>query len=235
MADRGQVVMNRLQEAGALSGVRAWDELGSWDEADIERFLARYGSLYEGVQRQAVIAGDAVVAIDVTRQTGIPTRPVGVDSATIIRPAENLVIPFRTTWKRLEDGYQWRDAVRSGRSALMAQVRGDVQRGYIDGGRAAMAAQPAVTWYQRVISTTACMFCASASTRTYYAREPQPLHPHCGCSVSARTTERPGEIADPELFEKLKGYSLTREDGTNVPYWERSDLHLVNGEVVPRP
>lgn len=155
----------------------AWDDLGSWDRADIERFAALIDPHISAAKKAAV-----VLAIGFYARI-LQTRPPAIAIATI-DAAYNAESGFTATWHALSEGRPFDEAVVAGRSAASAQVERFVaSAARRTGDHVATATRFRVAW-KRVPSAAACPFCVRVSGQTYKTSETADFgHDRCGCTA----------------------------------------------------
>lgn len=189
--------MGLLRDAAGATVGQVWDDLGSYDEADVSRFLERATPVVAATQTQAAVLTDAYVAAEAGRP------PLGVDPAIVagaaVRagtpPEEVYRRPFVQVWKALAEGTDWTDAIAAARARVSAVAETDVQLSM----RAAMADISArdgrIVGYRRVLTGKSCGLCALASTQRYHKGELAPIHARCDCSVAPIFGNRdPGRV-----------------------------------------
>lgn len=103
-----------------------WTALGSYDEKDVERFLARAVPLTIAAQRQSVSVTDAYLARFLGKRA-IGVSPRGVKVRNGVTPQEAYRRPFVTVWTALDEGTQWADAVKAGGARAEGMIAFDVQ------------------------------------------------------------------------------------------------------------
>lgn len=187
------------------TGVRAaWVSLGSYDEADIETFLARALPLI----RAGELASISVLQSFLGQSLG---RPVAaIDPTDVVdglrngaTPDEVYRRPFVETWTALKDGTKWEQAVQLGLERALTAATTDMQLAQTHGARAFGGADSGIFGYQRVANSGACDLCLVASTQRYFTDTLMPIHPYCNCGV-APLTEPTGQIINRGRYEDLK-------------------------------
>lgn len=202
---------NQLRVRAGRAGVRAWRDLGSYDEADIPALQDAVLPILAGAQRLTVSLADAYVAHAVAQETGHPTSPVGLDPAQYTTaalrgvPVEEVYHrPFVEVWSALKGGTPWAAAVDSGAVRLLGLISSDMALTQRAASVGAMGLQ-SVPAHLRVTDGDACDYCLLATTKIYRSGELQPLHTNCGCTV--RPYYGPvgkAGIVNPGLLSELK-------------------------------
>jgi hypothetical protein len=181
----------------ATATATIWDQLGSWDEADIERFTARAAPVVAGAQRSATALAAGYLALLVG------DRPVPVDSGPFLDLVD-LRSPFLAYWGQLGRGAAWDEAITAGRSR-------SEQIG-LDGTTAAARSTSAevdrteerITGWERV-SSDGCEWCALVSTQCYHSAESASFgHARCNCDVIPIVGDlAPGQVINRPLLDNI--------------------------------
>lgn len=178
----------RDQVVAAVLGV--FDRLGSWRDADIERFTAVVVPVILGAQRQMASLTDAYIAAVLSDMLGATVRPVGGEPpvGSVVRggtePAEVYARPIRTVWRTLADGQDVPAALKAGRLRLWQLTTTDLQLAKTHAAARSMAADGRVAGYRRVLKgSRSCGLCVVASTQRYHKARLMPIHPGCDCGV----------------------------------------------------
>lgn len=191
----------RLRARTALIMGQAWDNLGSYDEADVAPFLATAVPVTTAAQRASVALTGAFLARALAR------RPIGLDPATVLKlvrngtpPAEVYRRPFVTAWKDLKEGKPWTDAVGAARARVVSNAEMDVQLAMRSAFAVGQQADPQIKGYRRVPDAGACPFCLAVAGAFVKSANAMPLHNHCGCGLEPVTepvhvTPTPDDVA----------------------------------------
>lgn len=229
MPDRRTVLAVRYRDA--LIDVRRrvsarveqnWRGLGSWNEADVDLFLARTLPVVDAGQRRTVSLTDAYLArVTGGRTVGLPAAElVGAGVRNGTPPAEVYRRPFVQLWSALGAGARFSDAmgaagVRAAQSAatdvsLTMRASADAFQEQSTG-----PAEQRIIGWERVIDPDACAFCATASTQRYRSANLDPIHANCvvGSTVvessSARNATRRRYCGEMIVIRTALGYELT--------------------------
>jgi hypothetical protein len=169
--------------------------LGSWRDADIERFTAAVLPVVLGAQRQVGSLTQAYVTALIADMTGEAARPPAVDVATgaVLRngvdPVEVYARPIREVWKALAAGNDLNKALEIAALRLEQILATDLQLAKTHAARAVMSDDHRVVGYRRVLTgIKTCGLCVVASTQRYHRGDLMPIHPGCvpaGSRVSA--------------------------------------------------
>lgn len=177
-------LVERHKAAQALIATRtgrkvesAWDQLGSWNREDIERFMTKVDPHITAAKRAAF-----VLAVGFCARI-LQSRPPALTVASI-DATFNPESGFTATWHALSEGRPFDEALTVGRSAATAQVdRFVASTARRTGDHVATATRQRVAW-KRVPSASACPFCVSASGQTYKTSETADFgHDRCGCTA----------------------------------------------------
>lgn len=203
----------RLRRAVAGAMGAAWSGLGSYNEGDVPRFLARAVPLVRAGQRQSVALTEAYLARSVGR------GPMGLDPEKLLRqlrngtpPDEVYRRPFVTVWTALGAGKAWGDAVAEGLDRATSAAATDVQLASRQALRDVGNADEAILGYQRVPDGNACEFCLLIADQRYTTDALQPVHNHCGCSVDVILATERGRFSGVYENDPIKvGENVTAE------------------------
>lgn len=181
----------RLKTLAADGLGRAWDDLPSYNEADVAPFLRRAVPFVVGTQRQSVALTNAFLA------RSLEQRPTGVNIAAIVAGIRNGASaadvyrrPFVDVWSGLKNGKAWTDAVAAGRARLVSAAEMDIQLAMRDTLLAVGETEEALTGYQRVANANACEFCLAVNGAQFQTEVPMALHNGCDCGFEAITYTR---------------------------------------------
>lgn len=186
-----------------------FDGLGSWRDADRDRFVAIVVPLVAGAQRQAAALMDAYLAAMRADITGVPVRPAGAipDLAALrggVDPAEVYSRPFHDVWSELADGKDFSQALAAGHQRTWQLTTTDLQLAKTHAARQVLEADEDVVGYRRVLKGAgSCGLCVVASTQRYHRSQLLPIHPGCDCGVApiiGRTD--PGQVINGPLLDQ---------------------------------
>ena len=216
-----------LTSSDVLKGL--WDSLGSWDEADVARFVAQAQPLIEGVAVASAQASAAFYGVLTGEAATVDTAPI---VATI---PDKLRSPFTAYWHGLTVR-PWAEAVQAGSSAAEAVGANIAHQSARDGmaliqpvgaryGRS-LDAQGLTAgkkqWF-RVLTGKSCEWCQFFSTLRYYSAESATFgHDHCDCSVVVVTDPKSNFAAGMnEKIRKSSGYD-ERKIAAEVKAWQKA-------------
>jgi hypothetical protein len=192
LAERHIELQARVRASLERSVGTLWTGLGSYDEADIERWLRQVVPVVTAGQAQAVALVDAYLARALERQ------PLGVDPQEILAVTRNGVAPdevyrrpFVDVWGGLKDGKLWNEAVALGLERATSAAAIDAQLAMRTAAREIGQADSAIRGYRRVPDAGACEFCVLVAGQTYSTSDLMPVHNRCGCGVEPITDGPP--------------------------------------------
>lgn len=232
-------LLERLRVRTVAAVVSAWDALGGYNESDVSRFVAvavpivaagqrQAATLTAGYVRRAVLAAGGSPA-DVTID---PAAAVGAAVRNGTPPEEVYRRPFVTVWSALKDGTAYADAVGQGRVRSAVAAQSDVQFAARQAAKDAMAGQPSIVGYRRVLGAGEnCGKCITASTQRYHKSELMPIHARCRCTVAPIVgTLDPGQVINRERLDMLK--AEMRKRGVTFGTKDQGRLTHVRTDVV---
>lgn len=204
----------------AAAGVGAiWRQLGSWDEADVDRFLAQALPVVAATKRQSVSLTEAYLARQVKR-AALGVSPRAIDRAVRGRtdPEEVYRRPFVTLWSKLGESKLFDDALAAAADRAESAAATDVQLAMTHTLREVGEADGQIAGYQRVPNGGACEFCILVSGQRYTTDQLMPIHNHCGCGVDVILTS-----------ERANFSGVPDNDPPGVAFHEHGELGPVLG------
>lgn len=195
-------VQRQLRYAATSTIGRAWLGLGSWDRADVPRFVELAAPISTAAQRQSIAVTNAYLA----RARG--ASAIGLDESRLLagvrngaNPRDVYARPFVSTWGKLKQGAPHAAAVHAGGARAMAAAAFDVQAAMRDTLVAVGDEAQEIAGYERVANANACEYCQAVDGVRFRSDDPMPLHPNCGCSVEpifgtelGKSTRPPPEV-----------------------------------------
>lgn len=243
MPDRQAVLAERYRDA--LIDVRKrvsarvernWRQLGSWSEADVDRFLGATLPVVDAGQRRTVSLTDAYLARVARR------RAVGLVADDLIGsavrngtdPADVYRRPFVQLWSALKAGTQFSDAMNAAGARAAQSAATDVSLTMRASADAfdAQAEESKIIGWERVLDPDACAFCVTASTQRYKSANLEPLHANCQCGIAPVFAENDRAIKDfnRQVLRNMKDANA----GKDAPYWKARHFRVdgQTGEVI---
>lgn len=165
----------RNRTAVALAAI--WDQLGSYDEQDIDTFASTASPILAGAKRSAVATSTAVFAI------ALGIRPPSVSpDAVEVRP--RIDHPFLALWHAVKEGRPNEEALSAGRSQAQAVAEDFVQQtARRTGDAVARTARIEARW-RRIPNADACPWCRTIAGQLYRTAESADFgHDRCFCMV----------------------------------------------------
>ena len=234
---------------------RNWRTLGSWDQADVDRFLAATLPVVDAGQRRTVSLTDAYLArASRTRAVGLPVDDlVGAGVRNGTAPADVYRRPFVQLWSALSDGAQFMDAMNAAGVRAAQSASTDISLTMRDAAtefEVATDTETEIIGWERVLDPEACAFCAAASTQRYAYPSPGrvvelqekfktetggdgwPMHTNCQCSIAPVFAENDRAIKDfnRQVLRNIKDANA----GQDKPYWQARHFRVdgQTGEVI---
>lgn len=157
--------------------VTAWDRLGSYEEADIERYARTTAPAVRGAKVSTVAASAAFFAL-VTSRPPVGIRPDEVPVEPRIRD------PFLATWHAINEDRPWEEAVAAGRSMASAVGFDFVQSTARRTGDVAAEKSDWSGRWERVPGADSCEWCHLVAGQTYVSAESADFgHDRCDCDA----------------------------------------------------
>lgn len=195
-----QVARREVRDRLVQYATHLWGSMGSWRDADVERFVATITPRILAGQRtiaqltdgylSGVTGARGVGVVDLTRLRG------GASAADVYaRPA----VTMRTD---LADGKPFPDALAASTRRLANLVATDLQLAMTHQARAFGRARGVEAWARTLTGSENCALCLIASTQRYHRGDLMPIHPGCDCGIrSLGVGEHPEQAIDPDLLE----------------------------------
>lgn len=221
----------RLQVAASRGVGSAWKNLGSWNEPDVERFLARAIPMVEAAQRQSVAVTDAYLARYLGR------APIGVDPAQIAAKTRNGATldevyrrPFVQLWSSLKDGQQFQDGFNAALERAVGSAAMDVQLAMRETADFIDQEDDGFFGYTRVANGDACAFCQEVDGAYVKGDEGlvMPLHNNCNCSLEPNMAPHDGAVKLPDGTE-IRPYQYGPYND-NVAVYDHGELGPMLGD-----
>ena len=202
---------------------QTWGGLGSWDSADVERFVAKVEPLIRAGQLSTAAMTDSYIAAVMSTMTGEPVRPIGVhaDEVTHLRPVPNDEVyrrPFVELWSGLKTGQPFNEALAAGGQRALRLVEDDLSMAHRTAASRAFTQHSGVQTYRRVIrpemsKTGVCGLCIAASGQTYKSETLLPVHGRCWCDVLPIVGSMdPGRTINGEDIDSLYARAASQAD-----------------------
>lgn len=168
-----------IAELGDRAGTRAaaaFASLDSHDRADIIRFARKADPVIAAAKAGAVRTAVGYYALLAA------VRPVAVTAAEVPISA-NVRDPFVSTWRALQAGHPYADAVAAGAARAEAVARNVVTSSARQAGDLFVAkARLNVEGWERIPDGGACPWCIEAAAGVYRTAESADFgHDRCGC------------------------------------------------------
>lgn len=221
-----------------------WRNLGSYADADIDRFVNAVVPVVQGGQRRLSTLTDAYLAQLATEILGEPVRPVGVPPAVIsseamrgVSTADVYARMGPTVWYALSQGDEPAMAIGKGLDRAVKTAQTDLQLARTHTAQYVCSRDARIAGYRRIpTGGKVCALCAIASTQRYHSEDLMPIHPGCSCDVEPiYGTEDPGRVIEPDRLEGIHQEIEARLGRRTNNAAELRDLIVVHdhGEIGP--
>lgn len=207
-----------IQGAGRVAR-EAFLGLGSWRDADVDRYIRQIAPSLTGIKLQAARSTVAFYKsmADLTGQDF--TRPVFTASDLATKALRNgagtdLVYrrPFVDMRTALSRGSSFTDALEAGARRAQSLAQTEVQLARRDVGLKARNSNDRIVGYIRTLTGQEnCALCFVASTQRYTRGELMPIHPGCDCGeMPIYGTQDPGQVINEVRLEAVHENIETR-------------------------
>lgn len=225
-------MLGQVRDRVKAYAANRWTALGSYRDADIERFIATVVPIVEAGQKQT--AQLTVAYLDsLARMSGFApagaAMPITGDVIRGVAMAEVYKRPGVTVWTALADGKSITDAVGLGAKRVEQLIDMDLQLAQTHNARNYFGRAAGVVGYMRVLGGgNNCALCALASTQRYHRGNLLPIHEHCHCSVvSLYGDHDPGQVINIERYgamqQLIEDANVTHPGLAAGSKWEKSN------------
>lgn len=230
-------------------------ELGSWRDADADRFVQQAVPAVAAAQETLAQLTAMYVAGQAAEAFGVDVAPPPLDTSAFtglragVTADEVYQRPFATVYRALGQGKSLDEAVRLGGVRLAQIAELDMQQAYARASQGAMSSLPAHArpqfWARILTGPGDCALCVVASTQRYRVGDLNPIHPHCDClckPLSARTD--PGQVIAPQLLEQVhdavQDMTGATDRGARAPDYRKLLTRMIGrhgevGDMLHRP
>lgn len=213
-----------LRDRTTTMVLAAWQGLPTYDEDQVDAFVARILPAIEAGQRTTALTTTQYLAQVISEQLGETyplTGAVDVENLRGVDPAEVYRRPFVQTWTALSKGVSFDAAVAVGADRLLRLVDDDLSLAHRRAPLRLVGDDDRISGYRRVIRPElaaggTCGLCIAASDRVYSRSSLLPIHTRCGCEVMPIVRGRRG-VSDPAR-------DLNGADYASIPATRRADL-----------
>lgn len=202
LVGRWMAQLDRLRTGAASRAVGVWDDLGSWDREDVQRFFDALDDFWPSVRDAAASSTDGFIATLTESQT------IGLTGKNVATVPPDPMAGFITLWKHLADGSDWSDAFEAGRSTVDAGARTFVTRSASTAGDEWFAGRGVTNQrWRRQLSGKSCEWCALVATQVYRSSASASFgHRNCDCvpvPITQNDTTFSGVITG-ELYDNVR-------------------------------
>lgn len=214
----GRLGSSYTRGAGKVARL-AFEQLGSWRDADVERYISQIAPTLSGVKLKAAKSTVAFykAMADLTNQDF--TQPVITASDLTTKELRNgagtsLVYnrPFVDLRTALSQGKTMTEAIEAGAKRAESLASTEVQLARRNAGLKARNANDRIVGYIRTLTGQEnCGLCYVASTQRYTRGELMPIHPGCDCGeMPIYGTQDPGQVINEARLEAIHENVETR-------------------------
>lgn len=217
---RYQRQVNTVGANSATMLSRAWDNLGSWDEANVPAFAEAAMPIVRAAQQRAAALTTGYLGLLLGKK--MPTVDASRFAASVDPRS-----PFLGYWASLSRGDGWEQAITLGRTR--AETLG------LDGVTTAARGtsseiddqEDRITGWERVPAGVCCDWCAEVSTQQYHSADSADFgHDRCNCGVVPIIGKvAPGRVINRPLLDNLK----------NISPDDRTGYVTASGDPAARP
>jgi hypothetical protein len=235
---------NRLTTELAAFVSKTYKDLGSWTDADVDRFLAQVLPVVGAGQRQMSTLARAFHKLVAEAEgktftaTKVPNAEITTQGVRGVAANEVYKRGFLTTRWELSKGKALDQAVKMGADRVYNITRTDLQLAKRQTGLFVRNGNSNIVGYARVLSGFEnCALCYVASTQRYHKRDLLPIHPGCDCGeMPIYGNQDPGQVINENLLESTHEavadrFGRAARDGREIDY--RQITIKQHGELGP--
>lgn len=207
LARRWQTQVQQIRQRSADTVASIWDDLGSWNRPDIERFFDLTDELFVAIKDVAAASTDAFLSTLTSSST------VGLTGADVPAVPPSPEAPFLAMWKQLSDGVEWSEALAGGRAAAENLTATFVTRTASAAGDAWFNRSGVQNHgWRRQLSGVSCEWCALVATQVYRSAESATFgHKTCDCvAVPILDTSNVSRgVIDDDLYRNVRAQGVS--------------------------
>lgn len=236
-----QDLVRQVRERVSRYARDEWMGMPNYQQADVERFIARVVPVVTSGQTRISQLTNAYLDA-MARAAGVkPVAAVKVAAGTLrgVPLAEVYGRPAVAVYTALKGGKSLTEAVGEGAVRLDQLVQMDMQMAHTFAAREKFRGDERIVGYERVLDGgESCALCIIASTQRYHSEDLMPIHDRCGCTVAPIYGKRdPGQVINAERYDTMQ--ELFKANGIEYTGGQfktdrsvRVDLHGEYGPVL---
>lgn len=236
---------NRLVNSAGTLAKNAFLNLGSWRDADVDRYINQIAPTLTGIKLQAsrstVAFYKAMADLNGEDWTGVVSTASDVSTKALRRGVGSEIVykrPFVDMRTALANGQSMTDAINAGALRAQQLASTEVQLARQNAGLKARNANDRIVGFIRTLSGMEnCALCYVASTQRYTRGDLLPIHPGCDCGeMPIYGTQDPGQVINEVRLDAAHEAVNTRfgawaADARTIDY--RAIKIVEHGEMGP--
>lgn len=240
----GDMMSTIVNKAGDLAEAE-FQNLGSWRDEDIPRFIEKVKPKVVGLKR-AVKNSQTIFYDNVARTQDQPFTKTEISEDELTTEALRGGVSFEQIMKRgfvdvrtaLSKGSTVKDAINAGARRVKKLAQTEVQLARTHTNRKIRNNQPNIVGFARTLTGSEnCALCFVASTQRYRKGDLLPIHPGCDCGeMPIYGDEDPGQVINEDRLEAAHEAVETRfgkvDRGARSPDY-RNIIVVEHGEMGP--
>ena len=245
LLDAYNSLSSRLVRGLGVRVAGAFSNLGSWRDADFERFTKMIEPTLTGgrlqaarlqiafYQQMAKARGEAFAAPRISSSDlTVPKLRNGVAAQEVYRR------PFNDVYYALSQKKDMTQAISAGANRISSIVSTDMQLARRNAGFSSRTANGNIVGYARTLTGSEnCALCYTASTQRYNVKDLMPIHPGCDCGeMPIYGDQDPGQVID-EIRLEATHESVAKRFGVSDRSAESIDYRKIaireHGELGP--
>ncbi len=236
---------NRLVNSAGTLAKNAFLNLGSWRDADVDRYINQISPTLSGIKLQAsrstIAFYKAMADLNGEDWTGVVSTASDVSTKALRRGVGSEIVykrPFVDMRTALANGQSMTDAINAGALRAQQLASTEVQLARQNAGLKARNANDRIVGFIRTLSGMEnCALCYVASTQRYTRGDLLPIHPGCDCGeMPIYGTQDPGQVINEVRLDAAHEAVNTRfgawaADARTIDY--RAIKIVEHGEMGP--
>jgi hypothetical protein len=213
-----------------------WNAMGSYRDADVERF--------QRVAIPEVRAGQIAVARLTAAHLADEGKPIALMSREEIAAVRNVdpVVEYRrpavSLYSTLAEGGSFADGVAVGAGRLTDLLTTDLQLASTHQAQRSLEAGGYAYYVRTLSGSRNCALCSIASTQRYWVGDLMPIHPGCDCGVDKVPADfDPGQVIDADGLDRTHGmvqeFAGISDSGGRAPDYRKLLVTREHGEYGP--
>jgi hypothetical protein len=215
---------------------RLWGSMGSWRDADVDRFIEIIIPKVLAGQKQVAQLTDTYLAKLAETK---PSGTIHVDDLRGVPDEQVYRRPATTLYTSLSNGSDFDQAQKEATARLVSLLATGMQMAKVRQARQTLYTARGIEAFRRVLKGPKnCTLCIIASTQRYWKRDLLPIHPGCDCEIDTLGIgDHSEQVLDRDLLEQVhaqvEGFVGASDRGGRAPDYRKLIATNEHGEIGP--